>query len=142
MRKHPGNIGHLDEVVVKVAVAVRGTPEPVLIASDHDHRIVQMPLVGELPARSPETSRYPISKFFNPCSDRFVTHNDAPRREQVFDVPKAEHKAAVCPNCVGNERTWEPAALKMAYEYLADHRHGQRPTSILVDYLMMPGDHM
>ena len=96
-----------------------------------------MLLVGGLPARSPETLRYPISELVNPCPERFVTHNDASRREQIFDVPKAERKAVVCLNRVGKDRMWETAALKAGSGKQADQRHGLPPTKILVNNLMM-----
>lgn len=102
----------LHENIKRVAVGIDRPPEPVLHPVDRDYNFVQMPFViwaGTVPAdadgkMSPEA--------VDPETDRFAAHDHATRGKQILDISRAQRKAMVRPNSVGDDFTRMTIALQ------------------------------
>jgi len=55
------------------------------LTSDRDRHFIQMPFVGELLARGPNTLRYLRPEFSAPSPDGFIAQNDAAFSKEILD---------------------------------------------------------
>src|SRR5438128_9462915 len=76
--------------------------QPVSLASYLEQHLVQMPLVARLRSASAQVGRVARPECVAPVPDGLVADDDPALGEEFLDVPKAEMKAEVEPDGVGD----------------------------------------
>jgi hypothetical protein len=75
-----------------------------LLASDRNDGLVEMPFVAELAARTlTDLVGEGAAEFFCPQSDRLMRNDDPSRRQHVLDHAQAERKPEIQPNGMGDD---------------------------------------
>ena len=99
-KAHRGHLGPpgLDQNVRNIAVCIDRPPKPNLLAFDRHHDLIKIPFVRKMRPVPPDFCGKPDTETRHPIPDRFVGNRDAPRRQQIFNVAKAESKAQVSPD--------------------------------------------
>ena len=90
-----------------VAILVNGSPKIMTFPSDGDEQLVHVPDVPEPTLSPPQSAGVLGSKLSAPESNGFVEYSDAPLREKVFDIAKAQSEPMVQPNRVADDLGWE-----------------------------------
>ena len=101
----------LHQDVERVAVLVDSSPQVLLATVQGDEQLIEMPRVSEAPAPVPEPSGIRAAERATPPSDRLIGDRDAPLREEVLHITKAEAKAKVQPDGVSDDVGWESIAV-------------------------------
>lgn len=85
-------------------VLVHGTPEPVLLATDRNDGLIEVPLVAEQTGRAAAdlVGEMP-PEFLSPKPDRLMRDHDPTGSQQVLDHSQAEREAEIEPHGVGND---------------------------------------
>lgn len=100
----------LDQSVQNEAVSIDGAPQPMLLAVDRDHDLVEMPLVAELRRAPTDLAGVDPSEFLRPAPHGFMADDDPARREQVLDHPQAERKTELETDSLLDDFRREPIA--------------------------------
>ncbi|APG49422.1 hypothetical protein PhaeoP97_04072 (plasmid) [Phaeobacter porticola] len=85
---------------VQVAICGDRAPQPVLTATDQDHRLVHVPLVVRRRSITANAISKVLTEVIYPQPNCFADDDHAPRSQQIFDVSCAQRKAMVSPNRV------------------------------------------
>src|SRR5271165_942165 len=100
----------LNQSVKNEAIGVDRAPEPMLLAVDRDHDLIEMPFVAELRSPTPDLVGVDPAEFLRPRPHCLVADDDPARRQQIFDHPQAEGKSEIQPNGVLDDLRREPVA--------------------------------
>jgi hypothetical protein len=100
----------LNEGVQNEAVSIDGAPEPMLLAVDRDHDLVEMPLVAELRRAPTDLAGVYPSERLRPVPHGFMADDDSARCQQVLDHPQAERKTDREPDSLLDDFGREPVA--------------------------------
>jgi hypothetical protein len=73
--------------------------------------LIQMPLVTRPRALTTPLVRVCLAKLPTPLTDRFIRHDDATGKQQLFDIPVAEAEAEVQPDAMADDLGREMVAL-------------------------------
>src|SRR5271165_3809984 len=93
----------LDEDVENEALLVNCAPEPVLLAGDGDHDLIEVPLVAAAGGSPTETVGEFPAEIQAPLPDRLVCDRDAASRQHLFDHPQAQREPEIQPDRVTDE---------------------------------------
>ena len=86
------------------------SPQPVPLTSDLEQHLVQMPLVARLRSASAQVGRVARAERVAPLPNGLVADDDPALGAEFLDVPKAEMKAEVEPDGVGDHLGRESVA--------------------------------
>jgi hypothetical protein len=101
----------LDDLVEDVPGLVDGTPQPVLLASDADDHLIQMPDVFGARLLTTQPADLLRTELLFQAPDCLIRNNDAPLEQHLLDQPEAPRKSEVQPDRMGNNLGREPMAL-------------------------------
>ncbi len=101
----------LDQDVEHVAVLIDGPPAVVSFAIDREKHFIEVPCVAGLRTPAAQLVRIGLAEFVTPLTDRFLRYKDATSEEEFFDIAKAERKAMVQPDGVGDDFLREAKTL-------------------------------
>ena len=79
----------LDDFVEHIAVLINRPPQPVFLARDRDHDLVEVPDVAPARPLAFEATGVIRPKLQNPAPDRLVGHDDAALEQHLLDQPQA-----------------------------------------------------
>ena len=85
---------------------VDGTPEPVSLAGNRDHNLVEVPLVARRALTPADLGGVRPAELQPPPADRLVTDHDTALGQHFLDHPQAQRKAEVQPDGMGDHRRW------------------------------------
>jgi len=102
----------LHENVEDVPFRVDGTPKPMLLPSNRDNDLIQMPFVIGARTIAPDAICEMWTKAIDLQPDRFPVYNHTALGQQVFDVGRAHCEAKVSPNSICDDFAREPEALQ------------------------------
>lgn len=100
----------LDQDLQHVTVRVDRAPKPVLLASDRDHDLVEVPFVGRGRTVAADAGDDLRSKPLAPNADAFVRDDHASLGKQILYIAQAQSKPMIRPDGVGNDRAGEAKA--------------------------------
>jgi hypothetical protein len=100
----------LHQHVEHEAVLVDRPPQPVLLAGDGDHHLVEVPFVAGV--RQPPTDLVGerLAELAGPLPHRFMADDDPAGGQHLLDHAQAEREAEVEPDHVADDLGWEPVA--------------------------------
>jgi hypothetical protein len=78
---------------------------------DRHEQFVQVPGVAQAPLPSPERPGVFDTKLPTPLSDGFVADGDAPLRQKIFHISKAQAESVVEPNSMANDIRWKSISV-------------------------------
>ena len=121
----------LDDFIEHIAVLIDRPPQPVLLARDHDHDLIQVPDVAAWPlalnalgVRRPELQR--------PSPDSLIGNEDAALQQHLLNQPQAQWEPEMEPYRVGDDLGWKAVA------FVADGRgHASRSTRLAYTFGLM-----
>src|SRR5215469_5404781 len=93
-----------------VAILVDGAPEILQLAVDSKEDLVQMPVVAEPALSSLQLADIICAELLTPSPNRFIGYGDAPFRQKILDIPKAEAETMVGPDRVTDDLGRKPIA--------------------------------
>ena len=88
----------LHDLIKDVSILVNRPPEPVLLASDGDYDLIQMPDVAAAWRLALETASVIRPELQRPPANRLIGDNDAALQEHLLDQPQAQRKPKVQPD--------------------------------------------
>ena len=97
------------------AVLVDGPPQVVLFPADLHEHFIQKVSIAKSTMSTSQTSGKFRTEFIDPKSYRFVTDGDISLGWQILDISSTEIEAVVEPDCLLDDRRWEPMALVDAF---------------------------
>jgi hypothetical protein len=101
----------LDDLIEDIAVLVNSPPQPVLLACDRDHDLVQMPDVAAAWRLAFEAAGVIQTKLQRPAADRLIGHDNAALEQHLLDQPQAQWEPEIEPDSVSDDLRWERVAL-------------------------------
>ena len=85
-------------------VLIHGAPQPVLLATDRNDGLIEMPLVAEpTGSAAADLVGESTSEFLRPKPDRLMRDDDPTGSQQVLDHSQAERETEIKPHGVGND---------------------------------------
>jgi hypothetical protein len=118
----------LENFIEHVTILIDSPPEPVLLASDRDHDLIQVPNVAAAWRLAPETASVRRPELQRPAADGLVRDNDAALEQHLLNQPQAQRKPEVQSDRMGDDLGWKAVA------FVAD-RLGHAGPSTLLDLL-------
>ena len=101
----------LDDLIEHIAVLIDSPPEPVLLAGDGDHDLVEMPNVAAAWRLAPETAGVRRPELQRPAADRLIGDDDAALEQHLLDQPQAQREPEVQPDRMGDDLGWKAMAF-------------------------------
>ena len=80
----------------------------------HEHFIQKVSIAKSTMSTSQTSGKF-RTEFIDPTSYRFVTDGDISLGWQILDISSTEIEAVVEPDCLLDDRRWEPMALVDAF---------------------------
>ncbi len=80
----------LNQNVEHISVAVNRSPEPVFHTANDNHHLIKMPLVIWFWSAQANAAREMPAKPVHPVADRFPADTNAPLRQKVFNICRAQ----------------------------------------------------
>jgi hypothetical protein len=80
----------LDDLVEDVPILVDSRPEPMLLAGNRDHNLVEVPDIVAVWRLAPEVAGVGGSELQRPPTNRLVGDNDAALEQHLLDQPQAQ----------------------------------------------------
>jgi len=102
----------LDEEVQFLTLVVDGAPQPVLLAVDAHHHLVEVPVVARPRPQAPEVGGDGRTKFQKPAPCRFLGHVDTALRQDLLNVAIRQRESGVEPDRAANDLRWETVTLE------------------------------
>ncbi len=93
----------LDQDVQDVAILIHGSPQIMILTTDLDEHLIQMPLVTGSRTLAAQFVSVCLTKLEAPFTDRFIGNDNAAHGHNLFDIAKAQSEAEVKPHCVAND---------------------------------------
>lgn len=104
----------LHQNIEHIAVAVDRPPEPVRLAANPDHHLVEMPFIIWSGPIMPDLAGELGAEFHDPGADRLIAHRHATLGQQILDITKTHIEAYVRPNGVADNLTGKAVAFQAA----------------------------
>ena len=95
----------LDEDLDHVAVLIDSMPEILPLSVDRDKHFVQESRIAEAALPLSQPLRVVRSELSAPAADRLVGDHDSSLGQQILDIPKAQTKSVIEPDCVTDDFT-------------------------------------
>jgi hypothetical protein len=120
----------LDKNIDYVTILVYGSPQVLSLTLDRHEQFIQVPGVAQVPLASPERPGVFDPKLPTPLSDGFVADGDAPLRQKIFHISKAQAESVVEPNSmadnimveIGSRDNWAPPTSYLSLDRLDNFR--------------------
>src|SRR5271165_4875192 len=93
----------LDKDIENVAFLVNSAPEPVLLAGDGDHDLIEVPLVAAAGGSPTDAVGEFPTEFQAPLPDRLVCDRDAASRQHLLDHAQAQREPEIQPDRIADE---------------------------------------
>jgi hypothetical protein len=93
----------LHKDVEDLALTIDGSPEMYSSALDRDHHLIQVPGTSRSRSQTPRVAGKAWTKFQHPPADRLIRDPKSPVSQQLFDIPVAQRKAQIEPDCLTND---------------------------------------
>jgi hypothetical protein len=93
----------LDQDIEDIAGLIDSPPEIAPLAVNREKYLIQMPLVTRPRALATQLVRVGLTKLATPFADRFIRHDDATGKQQLFDIPVVEAEPAVEPDAMADD---------------------------------------
>ena len=93
----------LDDLIEHIAVLINRPPQPVLLARDRDHDLIEVPDVAAARRLAPETASVRRPELQRPAADGLVGDDDAALEQHLLDQPQAQRKPEVQPDRMGDD---------------------------------------
>ena len=93
----------LDDLIEHIAILIHGPPEPVLLAGNGDHDLVQVPDVAAAWRLAPEAASVSRPELQRPPADGLIGDEDAALEQHLLDQPQAQRKPEVQPDRMGDD---------------------------------------
>jgi hypothetical protein len=93
----------LHQDIEDVPLLIDRLPEIVLLAVNREKDFIQMPRVTWLGAPATQLVRVGLTKLSTPLANRFIRHEDAAGKQQIFDIPVAEAEPVVQPHTMADD---------------------------------------
>jgi hypothetical protein len=93
----------LDDFVEDVSVLVNGSSEPIRLASERDHDLVEMPDVMAARRLAPEAASVRRPELPASSPDGLTGDDNAALEQHLLDQPQAQWKPEVQPDRMGND---------------------------------------
>lgn len=110
----PGHLGvaaRLHDFIEDIAVLVDGAPQPVLLAADGDHDLIEVPDVAAARLLAPEAAGVIPPEFHRPASHRLVGDDDTTFQQHLLHQAQAQRETKIQPNRVSDDRRRKSMAL-------------------------------
>ena len=95
-----------------VTVGIDGSPEPVFLAAEGDHVLVEVPFVGRCRSVAPDFGGNLSPKTLAPDPDAFIRNDHAALGQQILNIAQAQRKSMIRPDGIGNDGAREAEALQ------------------------------
>jgi len=93
----------LDDPVKHISILIIGPPEPMPLARDSDHNLVQMPDVMAARRLAPEAAGVARPELKRLAADSLIGYGDAAPEQHLLDQPLGQGKPKVEPSGVGDD---------------------------------------
>jgi hypothetical protein len=93
----------LDNLIEHIAILIHRPPQPVLLARDRNHNLIQVPHVATAWRLAPEAASVRRPELQRPAADGLVRDNDAALEQHLLDQSQAQRKPEVQPDRVGDD---------------------------------------
>ncbi len=101
----------LNDLVKDISVLVDDPPQPVLLAHDGDHDLVEVPNVMAARRFALEAAGVRWPELQRLAADRLVRDDNPALEQHLLDQPKAQWEPEVQSNRMGDDLRWEAMAL-------------------------------
>ena len=93
----------LDNLIEHIAVLIHGPPEPVFLARDGDHDLIQVPDVATAWRLAPEAASVRRPELQRPATDGLIRDDDAALEQHLLDQSQAQRKPEIQPHRMGDD---------------------------------------
>jgi hypothetical protein len=93
----------LDNLIEHIAILIHRPPQPVLLARDRNHNLIQVPHVATAWRLAPEAASVRRPELQRPAADGLVRDNDAALEQHLLDQSQAQRKPEVQPDRMGDD---------------------------------------
>jgi hypothetical protein len=93
-----GVAARLDDLIKHVSVLVNGSSEPIRLASDRDHDLIQVPDITAARPLAPEAASVRRPELPAPSPDGLTGDDNAALEQHLLDQPQAQWKPEVQPD--------------------------------------------
>jgi len=101
----------LNDLIQDVSILINRPPQPVLLARDRDHDLIEVPDVAAARRLAPEAARVVWSKLQSPAADRLIGDDDAALQQHLLNQQPAQRKPEIQPDGMGDDLRWKPMAF-------------------------------
>jgi hypothetical protein len=101
----------LDDLVEDVPILVDSPPEPMLLAGNRDHNLVEVPDIVAVWRLAPETASVRRPELQRPAANRLVGDNDAALEQHLLNQSQAQREPKVQPDRMGDDLGWKAMAF-------------------------------
>ncbi len=103
----------LHEDIQYVAILINGSPEVMLLASNRENHLIQIPLVATTRAATAQFIGIGLTKCEAPLPHRFIGHDDPALGQKFLNIAKTEREAEIQPHRVADNlrREKEPLVI-------------------------------
>jgi len=85
----------LDHDIEDVPVLISCLPQIVMLALDREKHLIPMPLIAGPRTATTELVSKLLAELTAPFANRFIRHEHAPFRQELFDIAEAEAEPKV-----------------------------------------------
>ena len=119
----------LDDLIEHIAVLINRPPQPVFLARDRDHDLVEVPDVAAAWRLAPEAASVRRPELQRPAADRLIGDDDAALEQHLLDQPQAQRKPEVQPDRMGDD------LRRKAMAFVADGLAHAGPSTPLASHI-------
>ena len=84
-----GIAARLHDLIEHVSILINGSPQPVFLARDRDHDLIEVPDVVAAWRLAPEAAGVRRPELQRPSADRLIGDDDAALEQHLLDQPQA-----------------------------------------------------
>ena len=117
----------LEDFIEHIAILINRPPEPVFLARDRDHDLIQVPDVTAAWRLAPEAANVSRPELQRPSADGLVRDEDAALEQHLLNQPQAQRELEVQPDRMGDD------LRRKAMKFVADRlAHVSQSTRLAV----------
>ncbi len=113
------------DLVEHIIALINRPPQPVFLARDRDHDLIEVPDVESARRFAPEAAHVSRSELQSPPTDRLVRNDDPALEQHLLNQPQAQWEPEVQPNRMGDDLRWK--AMVLVADGLAHAGRSTRP---------------
>src|SRR5512135_890453 len=111
----------LNQDVKHVSILINRSPEIVLLTTNCEHHLIQMPFVSTARTTVAQFIGVGLPKLQTPLPDRFIGHHDPSLCQQFLNITKTEREAEIQPNRVADDLRRETKAFVIGSRLVCFH---------------------